>query len=211
MTYLNSLEMIKNIIFDFGDVFINLDKQATARMLIKSGFAGITPDLMELFMSYETGIVNTEFFISRAKKWVPKATNEQLLAAWNAILLDFPEYRLEFLEKLVRENRFRLFLLSNTNALHLDRVNEIMGTGQYQRFINCFEHCYFSHEVHLRKPDPEIFALVLEDRGLIPNQTLFIDDTEEHTISAESLGLRTWHLQVGKEDVIELNEKLPNV
>ncbi len=203
--------MIKNIIFDFGDVFINLDKQATARMLIKSGFAGITPDLMELFMSYETGIVNTEFFISRAKKWVPNATNEQLLAAWNAILLDFPEYRLEFLEKLARENRFRLFLLSNTNALHLDKVNEIMGTSQYQRFINCFEHCYFSHEVHMRKPDPEIFAHILQDQGLIPNQTLFIDDTEEHTISAESLGLRTWHLQVGKEDIIDLNEKLPNV
>ena len=203
--------MIKNIIFDFGDVFINLDKQATARMLIKSGFAGITPDLMELFMSYETGIVNTEFFISRAKKWVPNATNEQLLAAWNAILLDFPEYRLEFLEKLARENRFRLFLLSNTNALHIDKVNEIMGTSQFQRFINCFEHCYFSHEVHMRKPDPEIFAHILQDRGLIPNQTLFIDDTEEHTISAESLGLHIWHLQVGKEDIIELNEKLPNV
>ncbi len=203
--------MIKNIIFDFGDVFINLDKQATARMLIKSGFAGITPDLMELFISYETGIVSTEFFVNRAKKWVPKATNEQLVAAWNAILLDFPGYRLEFLEKLVREDRFRLFLLSNTNALHIDKVIEIMGTNQYQRFINSFEQCYFSHEVHMRKPDTEIFAHVLQDRSLIPNQTLFIDDTKEHIKSAESLGLITWHLQVGEEDIIELNEKLPNV
>lgn len=180
-------------------------------MLIKYGFAGITPDLMEHFIAYETGIVSTEFFVERAKKWVPQATDKQLRESWNAILLDFPEYRLQFIEDLAREARFRLFLLSNTNALHLDKVIQLMGAERYQRFINCFEHCYFSHEIHLRKPDPEVFNYILEHKGLLPNQTLFIDDTEEHTLSATVLGLKIWHLQVGEEDIVDLNEKLLHV
>ena len=200
--------MVKNIIFDFGGVFINLDKEATARMLVKLGFAGITPELMELFIAYETGIISTELFLEQAKKWVPKASNEELRNAWNSILLDFPTYRLQFLEGMARSGTHRLFLLSNTNALHLEKVEEKMGTEAYLRFKNAFDHCYFSHEIHLRKPEEEIFTHVLTQQKLDPAETLFIDDTEEHILTAEKLGLRVWHLQIEEEDIVELNTKL---
>ena len=199
--------MIKNIIFDFGDVFINLDKEATARMLIKFGFAGITPELMLLFEQYEVGRINSDDFVDRASQYVPQANRNQLIDAWNAVLLDFPEYRLSFLEGLARESRYRLFLLSNTNALHIDKVGSIMGDKDYGRFTNSFEHCYFSHEIHLRKPNADIFEHVISEQGLLAPETLFIDDTGEHIATANKLGLATWHLQVGKEDVVELKHK----
>lgn len=200
--------MIKNFILDFGDVFINLDKEATARMLIKQGFAGITPELLKLFKAYETGIISTDVFMNQSRKWVPHANSLQLRKAWNAILLDFPEYRLDFLESLAKEGQYRLFLLSNTNKLHLDRVLEIMGKDRYRRFTSSFEHCYFSHEVHMRKPDSEIFEHVLTSHSLIPSETLFVDDTEEHIMTAHQLGIQTWHLKVGKEDIVDLKSKL---
>lgn len=202
--------MVKNIIFDFGDVFINLDKEATARMMIKHGFAGITPDLMELFIAYETGLISTDLFLTKANDWVPGATKDQLAEAWNAIILDFPDYRLEFIESLAREQKYRLFLLSNTNSLHIERVVNNMGQEKFDRFINCFEVCYFSHEIHMRKPDQEIFQHIVNTHALMESETLFVDDTEEHTITARKLGIHSWHLQVGSEDVVDLKSKLPN-
>ena len=202
--------MIKNIIFDFGDVFFIFYKEATGRMLIKLGFAGITPELMNLFIAYETGIISTEIFLKEAGKWVPDASDEQLRNAWNSILLDFPEYRLEFLEGLSRSEKYRLFLLSNTNALHLERVEEKMGTDAYERFKASFEKCYFSHEVFMRKPDSDIFVQILNEQNLDPSETLFIDDTAEHIKTAAGLGLHVWHLQVGEEDIVELSTKLTN-
>ena len=202
--------MIKNIIFDFGGVFFNLDMDATGRMMIKLGLAGITPEIMDLFIAYETGIISTKIFLKEAKKWVPDATDEQLRNAWNSILLDFPEYRLEFLEGLSRSRRYRLFLLSNTNALHLEKVEEKMGSDSYDRFKASFEKCYFSHEIYMRKPDSEIFEHILNEQNLDPAETMFIDDTSEHIKTAESLGLRVWHLQAGKEDIVELSTKIPH-
>ena len=202
--------MIKNIIFDFGDVFINLDKEATARMMIKHGFAGLTPDLMDLFKAYEMGLISTDLFLERANKWAPQANKDQLIEAWNAIILDFPEYRLEFIESLSRESRFRLFLLSNTNDLHIQRVIKNMGQDNFDRFTNCFEVCYLSHEVNMRKPDEDIFRHIINENSLLASETLFIDDTEEHTITARGLGIHTWHLAVGLEDVVELKTKIEN-
>ena len=202
--------MIKNIIFDFGDVFINLDKEATARMMIKHGFAGITPELMDLFKAYETGLITTDLFLARANKWVPSASKNQLIEAWNAIIMDFPDYRLEFVESLAREKKQRLFLLSNTNALHIDRVVKNMGREKFDRFMKCFEAYYLSHEINMRKPDEEIFQYIVDSNALIPSETLFIDDTEEHTRGAQKLGILTWHLSVGKEDIVELKTRYPH-
>ena len=200
--------MIKNIIFDFGDVFINLDKEATSRMLIHLGFAGVTPDLINLFNAYETGTISTDSFVEQAGKWVPRANPTQLRRAWNAILLDFPDYRLDFLESLSKEGKYKLYLLSNTNELHLTSVRDKMGDEKYLKFLSYFQHCYFSHEVNMRKPDAEIFEYILQRNNLPPDETLFIDDTGEHILSAAKLGLRTWHLQVGKEDIVTLKSKL---
>lgn len=197
--------MIENIIFDFGDVFINLDKEATAREMQSFGFQSITPDLESLFVEYEKGLITTEDFLNRTNKLFPKAGKSDLVHAWNAIILDFPEERLRFIENLAQKKEYRLFLLSNTNEMHIEFVKKQMGEERYVRFKRCFENFYLSHEIHLRKPEPEIFEYVLHTNNLNPQKTLFIDDTEGHTQVAKGLGITCWHLKVGQEDILDLN------
>ena len=200
--------MIKNIILDFGDVLINLDKPATAREMAAFEFEKITPELDTLFKDYEKGFVESEAFLEHTGKLFPKASRQNLIDAWNAILLDFPEYRLTYLEALAASKQYRLFLLSNTNDIHIEHEKEHMGKDRFNRFKNCFEVFYLSYEMGMRKPDSEIFEFVLDQNQLKPEETLFVDDTRENTDTAASLGIKTWHLQVGTEDFIELKKHL---
>ena len=200
--------MIKNIILDFGDVLINLDKPATARIMEKYGFEQITPEMDFLFKNYEKGLITTSHFIDKTSELFPTASETDLIHAWNAILLDFPMERLQYIENIVSENRYRLFLLSNTNELHIDFVKRQMGMEQYNRFKNLFEVFYLSHEMGMRKPDAEIYEFVLEKNQLIPSETLFVDDTKENTDSAADIGINVWNLQVGEEDITHLKEYL---
>lgn len=200
--------MIKNIIFDFGDIFINLDKPATAREMMKYGFTEITPELDSLFKKYEMGLVSTEAFLNHTSQLFPKATRQQLIDAWNAILLDFPVNRLEFLESLAAESNYRLFLLSNTNELHIDNERQKMGDN-FKRFERAFERFYLSYEMGKRKPNIDIFQQVLDENHLIAEETFFVDDTKENTDAADSLGIKTWNLNVGQEDIIQLKAYLP--
>ncbi|WP_411031007.1 HAD family hydrolase [Spongiimicrobium sp. 3-5] len=200
--------MIKNIIFDFGDIFIDLDKPATQLQMMRFGYEGLSTKVLKLAMDYEQGLVTTDSFITNMIKFFPKATKKDLIMAWNAIIRYFPDYRLEFIENLATTKRYRLFLLSNTNALHIDQVKHNMGVEKYQRFKNCFEQFYLSHEINLRKPNAEIYQFVLRENGLEAKETFFVDDTKENTLAAERLGIRSWNLKVGQEDVIDLNLKL---
>jgi len=200
--------MIKNLILDFGDIFINLDKTATNKAMQTFGFTEITPSLDFLFKEYEKGILSSDAFLKGIKKIFLDATNENLITAWNAILLDFPDYRLEFLEALHHSKKYRIFLLSNTNELHIDFVKKQMGESKYQRFKNCFEVFYLSYKMKMRKPDAEIFEFVLKENNLKAKETLFVDDTKENTQAAASLGIHTWNLIVGKEDITSLKTKL---
>ncbi|NAY90694.1 HAD-IA family hydrolase [Muricauda sp. JGD-17] len=197
--------MIKNIILDFGDVLINLDKTATARIMQRYGFTRVTPELDSLFKMYEKGQLETPAFLEQVAVHFPKAGMEDLKKAWNSILLDFPEHRLRFLEGLAEKNRHRLFLLSNTNALHMECVRQQMGRQQYNRFKNVFEGFYLSHEIGMRKPDREIFEFVLKKNNLVAAETLFVDDTLENTDAAIEVGIKTWHLKVGEEEVTQLD------
>lgn len=200
--------MIKNIILDFGDIFINLDKAATARAMIPFGFSGITPKLDLLFKEYEKGTVSSSNFLQEVSTAFPKANENDLINAWNAILLDFPDSRLEFVEQLARERQYRLFLLSNTNDIHIEYVKKTMGIDKYNRFKNAFDVFYLSYEMGMRKPELEIFEFVLQQNDLTPHQTLFVDDTKENTDSASQLGIKTWNLLVGKQDITQLKDHL---
>lgn len=200
--------MIKNIIFDFGDIFINLDKLAVFKQMALFGFTELTPQLDTLAKDYEMGLMSSERYVVALREIFPEADSERIISAWNSIILDFPEYRLDFIEKLKRENNYRLFLLSNTNDLHISYVKETMGINRYNRFKACFEQFYLSHEIHMRKPNADIYEYVLAENGLHANETFFIDDTEENTESASLLGIQTWNLKVGQEDITELTKKL---
>ena len=201
--------MIKNIIFDFGDIFINLDKEIIFEEIkAHGGNPNLSLEMMGLNASYEIGGTSTENFVSQLSRIYPKASTEKIKAIWNSMILDFPDYRLDFLEALNQENQYRLFLLSNTNELHIAKVKDKMGEKNYNRFKNCFEQFYLSHEIQLRKPNAEIYEFVLAQNNLKATETLFIDDTKENTDSAAGLGIKTWHLKVGHEDVIDLKSKL---
>jgi putative hydrolase of the HAD superfamily len=197
--------MIDTIIFDFGDIFINLDKQATIDGLEKLGLSSWTEDLNQLNMAFEKGQVTREDFLLGFQKYIPNASLDEIETAWNAILLDFPLKRLEFLQKL--SSKYRLFLLSNTDAIHIDTFERENGASFYSDFYQCFEKVYFSFEMGMRKPDAEIFNYVLAQHGLVAKHTLFVDDKKENTDAAHALGIHVWNLQVGKEDVVDLFHK----
>lgn len=197
--------MIDAIIFDFGDVFINLDKQATLDGLKNLGISEWNKDLDQLNLQYELGSISEEDFLSGIQKHTDNASIEDILGAWNAVLLDFPLYRLEFLQMLSK--KYRLFLLSNTDAIHIDTFEQKSGTTFYSDFYQCFEKVYFSFEIGMRKPNPEVYNFVLDQNGLQAKHTLFIDDKKENTDAALALGLPVWNLQVGEEDVVNLFDK----
>lgn len=194
--------MITTIIFDFGDVFINLDKPATEKELKKLGLPSLNKELSDFNKLYEIGNVTTSDFIDHYQKIIPNTTKEQIVYAWNAILKDFPEKRLDFIKKLSIEKKYKLLLLSNTNELHINWIQE--NISFYQDFKSCFDSFYLSHEINLRKPDSDIFRYVLEKHKLTPELTLFIDDTEENTIAAQQLGIKIWNNNPIKEDVTEV-------
>ncbi len=197
--------MIETIIFDFGDVFINLDKKATPLTLKKLGLIEWSSQIDSLNINFEKGLITRSDFIVGLNKLVPNASPEEVLIAWNGVLLDFPIYRLEFLEKISK--KYQLFLLSNTDSIHINNFKETNGDDFYNRFYNCFKKIYFSYDLGMRKPDVEIYNFVINNNNLNPEKTLFVDDNFDNIEGAKKTGLQVWHLQKGKEDVIELLDK----
>lgn len=194
--------MIKTIIFDFGDVFINLDKPATLRELKKLNIEALPQDLLQINEQYEMGFVSTETFISSYVNTFSGLSNKEITAAWNAILMDFPKYRFQFIKKLSEEKNYQLILLSNTNEIHIDWVKTAIPF--FEEFKNCFDAFYLSHEIKLRKPNSDIFDYVLKKHQLKAEECLFIDDTVENTKAAAKLGIHVWNLEPTREDVIDL-------
>ena len=194
--------MIDTIIFDFGDIFINLDKDATPLALKNLGLKEWNSNLDALNLDFEKGKISEIEFIMGLQNYIPNASIHQIREAWNAILLDFPLYRLEFLQML--SQKYRLFLLSNTDSIHIERFQHRAGISFYRDFYQCFEKVYFSYELGMRKPESAIFEFVIKEHNLLPKNTLFVDDNLQNIESADKLGLQVWHLQKGEEDVTDL-------
>jgi putative hydrolase of the HAD superfamily len=194
--------MINAIIFDFGDVFINLNKEASIEEFKKLGLDGPNEDLIAHNDLFEKGKITELEFINSFSKYIPNANIEEVIKAWNSIIGDFPLERLEFLQML--SSKYRLFLLTNTDSIHISRFEHKVGMSFYTDFYNCFEKVYYSFEMGMRKPEPEIFNTILRKHDLSPKRTLFVDDKKENTDAAESLGLYVWNLKVGEEDVVDL-------
>lgn len=195
--------MNKTLIFDFGDVFINLDKEGAMNQALEIFKLETLSDEIIAFNSlYEQGLITTEEFIEFYLENFPDLNEDDILHAWNCILKDFPEHRLDFIKKLAKENTYNLILLSNTNELHIDWIKERVAF--YEDFKNCFHKFYLSHEIQLRKPDSSIYNFVLKENNLNPKDCLFIDDTFENTEAAKQLGLNVWNIDETKEDIIDL-------
>ena len=144
--------MIKTIIFDFGDVFINLDKVGAKKHALTLFQEDSFPEDMIAFnVLFEQGLISTKEFLEFYLENFPNLNEEQILEAWNYILKDFPQHRLEFLQNLKIENKYKLILLSNTNELHINWIIE--NISFYEEFKASFDEFYLSHEINLRKPN----------------------------------------------------------
>ena len=119
--------------------------------------------------------------------------------AWNSIILDFPMVRVKILEKL--SLNYRIFLLSNTNKIHYDLYSCQFVQKYGLHLSDLFEKAYYSFELGLRKPDKEIYEYALKDSQLIPEETLFIEDSPQNLIEAEKLGIRT--ILLNAEETVE--------
>ena len=197
--------LIEAIIFDLGDVVIDLHKQEIDSELRKLGLTAWHDDLDTLNKKYEIGKIDELEFIQGFQKHLPNADLAEIRAAWNSILGDFPLYRLEFLQMIA--SKYRLFLLSNTDHTHIEKFEHSEGQTFARDFYSCFEKVYFSYEIGLRKPDENAFKYVINNHNLNPKKTLFVDDKKENTDMAEKLGFQVWNLQPGIDDVVELFDK----
>jgi len=202
-----NLNGIKNIIFDFGQVLLNIRPELSAKAFEKLGIKdGVdfwgSRSSSDLLIGLEKGVITPDEFRKGAlDKLVPGVTPQQVDEAWNALLLDMPPRRVKKLIEL--KSKYRLFLLSNSNQIHyecyISRFEKEFGFP----LDNLFEKLWFSHHLGMVKPDPEIFSFVLKDAGLKPNETLFIDDTLVHVEAAKSIGINAWNLLPGT-DISEL-------
>ncbi|BAV09383.1 putative hydrolase of the HAD superfamily [Filimonas lacunae] len=191
---------VQNIIFDLGGVFLNIDYGATRQAFIDLGIDNFD-DLYSqshsnhLFENLETGKVTPARFYDEFRLQTGKAfTDEQIKNAWNAMLLDFPAERLEWLEKV--KNKYRIYLFSNTNQIHHEAFCATFSAEHNgKNFDDYFIKAYYSHTLGLRKPYAASFLELCKAENLDPAYTLFIDDTSKNIQGAQEAGLQTVYLQ----------------
>lgn len=198
------LTNIKNIIFDLGNVLLNLDFDAAIKAFHN---LGLSQDVLNnhqaysdpVFYEFEIGRIQPEEFISKVRKVLnnQKATDRQIEDAWYAMIKDIPERRVKKVRELSKN--YNIYLFSNTNQIHIERLKKEFKTEYGIEFSSLFVKAYYSHEIHERKPDLSSYRKVIELSDVNPVETVFIDDLEKNIISAEKAGLKTFWLKPGLE------------
>ena len=191
-----------------GAVLINIDYNKTAQAFKELGITDFDQQFSQvnasaLFEELEMGKITNDYFYTAMQTQIPGSVDQsQIKHAWNAILEDFRKESMHYLIEL--KKNFRLFLLSNTNAIHLEEVNLILqkqlGVMEVDDY---FEKAYYSHKVGMRKPHADIFEFVLSDAGILASETLFVDDTKMNIDTAEQLGFNT-HLLLPSQRIEDL-------
>lgn len=214
---------LKNVILDLGGVIVKLDQKVVIKAI--ANYIGIenvqafqTEDFQLLLLQYERGKCSDSEFLVQLQQcfinwnachstyahshFTPITENsllgsvpslEEIKHIWNSMILDMPLSALKCLKEL--KQKYRLFLLSNTNGLHIECVrNKVKQEYAGLEFDTLFHRAYYSHCMGVNKPDPEIFRMVLQNENLCPEETLFVDDTKENVLAAKQLGLQTHHL-----------------
>ncbi|MBO0948924.1 HAD family hydrolase [Fibrella forsythiae] len=207
---------MKNIIFDLGDVIIPIDLRAPLRNFAQ--LANRTEAEMEalwkqhgIWKQYETGLVDDEAFRAAVRSLVRDESDEPdrwadeiIDTAWNSVLLDLPVERIERIQSL--KGKYRLFLLSNTNAIHIREVDNRLAELGQPSLESLFDQVYYSHIVRMLKPNPDIYGYVLEQANLEPSETLFLDDNLLNIQAAAALGIRAVQVVAPKTILDYLDE-----
>jgi len=198
------LDNIRNIIFDLGNVLLNLDFDRSIKAFNKLGLKQDVIDNMHIhadpvFYELSIGKVSPASFRDRIRKLLQniKISDQEIDSAWSAMILDVPVQRVEMLLQL--KAKYKIYLFSNTNSIHINKISQEFY-DQYQfEFSSLFEKVYYSHEIHKYKPDVTSYLKVIELAGINPTESLFIDDLEPNIAGAEKAGLKTFWLKDGME------------
>ena len=194
---------IRNIVFDLGGVLVDLDFKAAINGLQKAGFANVKEQLQAfdregIFQKFELGEMSADEFRSAIREnSTVSLTDEEVDGLWNAMLLEVPREKLELILHL--RGKYMVYLLSNTNSIHWDYVCKNAFNYRGFRVNDYFEETFLSYEMHLAKPDKAIFEKVLQDANLLPEETLFIDDSEANCKAAEEVGIHAHHYHIGDD------------
>jgi putative hydrolase of the HAD superfamily len=203
---------IKNIIFDLGGVIINLDYSRTIdafNRLSGKPFETLFTQLQQnpLFDQFDKGTISeADFFGTLKTAMDTEASQDEMHRAWNAMLLDFPQERLDMLQRL--KHKYRIFLLSNTNETHVKELEaQLQRQHGHENLEPFFEKVYYSCRIGMRKPDLEVFEFVLKENGLLKSETIFIDDSPQHVQGAINAGINSYYL-TGHKTIDELVSEL---
>lgn len=192
------MQGIKNIIFDFGGIFIDIDYMKTEQAFIDAGVANFRTlysqhSASSLFEDLETGRKSPLAFYDGFRQVAnTHMTNEQIEQGWNAMLGNFLLDEINWLETI--SHKYRIFLYSNTNKIHHDAFSAAFRKLTGKDFDGYFIKAYYSHTLGLRKPYKESYEAILKEQGLLAPETLFIDDTLANIEGAKLAGLQTIHL-----------------
>lgn len=196
------MQGIKNIIFDLGGVILNLDNQRTEDAFTSLGVKDFRSyfghgHASSFFRDYEVGRISDQQFVDSIRQLTGLTVSDKaIIDSWNALLLDFPPERIQLLKELRKS--YRLFLFSNTNALHLAALQQTyintFGDGSLE---DHFEKTYYSHLLGMRKPDRESFEHILQENQLNAGETMFVDDAIVNVEGAEQAGLVGLFLRPG--------------
>jgi glucose-1-phosphatase len=191
---------VKNLIFDLGGVILDLAVDETLKC-----FASLSKmpgeKVHEIyfsapgFLEYEKGLMDDKAFRDYVRAtYQISASDEAIDNSWNAMLRGIPQIKLDLLMRL--QGEFQVYLLSNTNAIHVHHINSSMlpRLSEGKMLDDYFHKAYYSHKMGKRKPDAEIFEQVLDENQLVPEQTLFLDDYAVNIEGAKSLGIKTIHV-----------------
>lgn len=184
------------IIFDLGGVLIDIDYSKTEHAFADLGASNeqlLYSQTMQadLFDAFETGRISSQHFINKLKDFLPaRVSPNEVVTAWNAMILHFQPQKLDLLASLSRTTP--LYLLSNTNDIHMEKVRRRLALHTNHPLEHFFQKVYLSQEIGRRKPDSETFSFVCSDAGIVPERTLFIDDSEQHILGAQRIGLHTF-------------------
>lgn len=195
------IEGVRHIIFDLGGVLLNIDYGLTEQAFINLGISNF-PEMYgqlrqtSLFDDFETGAITATEFVGRLQQSAGiGVADEQITAAWNAMLLDLPLRRLQILQQL--RIYHDLVLLSNTNEIHEAAFNKIVESAHSTPLAAFFDRVYYSHRIGMRKPDVAVFKRILDETGFTAEHTLFIDDSPQHVEGARRAGIRAIWLEKG--------------
>ena len=186
---------IKNIVFDLGGVLYHIDYNLTIKAFENLGIKDFHEHFSQqkqnyLFNRLEKGQISDEDFIKEIKVLLPHCTREKIINAWNALLIGLPKENIQLLQALSK--KYRLFLLSNTNSIHIKHINKLLYKNYDLKSLDSlFDKVYLSHQIGKRKPNSETFEWVLKDAKILAQETFFIDDSIQHINNAKKVGIQT--------------------